>query len=454
MNGSWRLAVVGEAMVSRPFAMHDEPEFLGLAELLRGADLTYGHLEMNFGRFDSGAWPARGGSTGSFMLADPMIANDLRWLGIDLMSLAHNHSLDFGHIGIRSTIAACHNAGIGCAGTGSDLDEARGPAYVETKRGRVALVSMATGNTPDEWAGLGKETMPGRPGVNALRVNTSYTVPSEAFRQLTAIGEGLGILRRVASDPCSGRPAVQMLSSNGYPARDHGFYVEGAEYAIRTTAHAGDLRGNLRSIGEATDLADLVIVAHHFCVAEGSRGDEPPSFVRDVARACIDAGADVYVAHGWHRTLGIEIYRGKPIVYGIGNFFAQSEYVRRVPYDSYEAWGHDIDRLPTLTPADEPLHGSVGKPSETWWSSNVLSMDLADGRLHGLTLHPVEMGMSVDLRGDASRWTGQGARRRAEGRPMLAMPAVAERVLDRVVRLSAAYGTSIAVADGIGTVEL
>ncbi|HEY2791074.1 MAG TPA: CapA family protein, partial [Micromonosporaceae bacterium] len=196
MKGSWDLAVAGEAMVSRPFSMHDEPEFLGLAELLRSADFTYTHLEMNFGSFGGGAWPARGGSTGSFMLADPAAANDLRWLGVDAMSLAHNHSLDFGATGIRSTIAACLAAGIACAGTGNDLEEARGPAYVETRRGRVALISMASGNTPDEWAGLAKGTMPGRPGVNPLRVNTTYTVPADAFRQLTEIGEGLGILRR------------------------------------------------------------------------------------------------------------------------------------------------------------------------------------------------------------------------------------------------------------------
>ncbi|HEY2790741.1 MAG TPA: CapA family protein, partial [Micromonosporaceae bacterium] len=242
------------------------------------------------------------------------------------------------------------------------------------------------------------------------------------------------------------------FSSNGYPPRDHGSFAEGADYGIRTTPHAGDLEANLRSVGEAAELADLVIVGHHCCVAEGSRGDEPPSFVRATARACIDAGADVYIGHGWHRTLGIEIYRGKPIVYGIGNFFAQSEFVRHVPYDSYEAHGHDVSRLPTLSPADVPLHGGVGKPSDTWWSSSVLRLEM-DGGLRRLTLHPVEMGMSIDLRGDVTRWTGQGARRRCEGRPMLAAPEVGERILDRVVRLSAPYGTSIAVADGIGIIE-
>ena len=49
-----------------------------------------------------------------------------------------------------------------------------------------------------------------------------------------------------------------------------------------------------------------------------------------------------------------QFYKGKPIIYGTGNFFAQSEFIQRVPYDSYESWGHDMNRLPTLNPADHP----------------------------------------------------------------------------------------------------
>ena len=35
--------------------------------------------------------------------------------------------------------------------------------------------------------------------------------------------------------------------------------------------------------------------------------------------------------------MGIEIYKGRPIIYGIGNFVAHSEFMSNVPYDSYEA---------------------------------------------------------------------------------------------------------------------
>ena len=37
-----------------------------------------------------------GQGIGSFMMADPEIAKDLRWAGFDIMSTAHNHSFDFG----------------------------------------------------------------------------------------------------------------------------------------------------------------------------------------------------------------------------------------------------------------------------------------------------------------------------------------------------------------------
>ena len=38
------------------------------------------------------------------------------------------------------------------------------------------------------------------------------------------------------------------------------------------------------------------------------------------ARAVIDAGADAVVGHGPHVLRGMEFYRGRPIVYSLGNF--------------------------------------------------------------------------------------------------------------------------------------
>jgi len=48
-----------EAMASRPFSMHDEPEFLGIVKLLREADATYAHLEANLGYIEEIDWAAK-----------------------------------------------------------------------------------------------------------------------------------------------------------------------------------------------------------------------------------------------------------------------------------------------------------------------------------------------------------------------------------------------------------
>ena len=84
------------------------------------------------------------------MMADPQVARDLKWAGIDIMSLAHNHSMDYGERGMTATIRHCKAAGLAVADTGADLEEAREPGYPETKHGRVALISTTSGNKQNE----------------------------------------------------------------------------------------------------------------------------------------------------------------------------------------------------------------------------------------------------------------------------------------------------------------
>ncbi len=40
----------------------------------------------------------------------------------------------------------------------------------------------------------------------------------------------------------------------------------------------------------------------------------------EIAHAAIDAGADIVIGHGPHYSLPVELYRGKPIFYGLGSF--------------------------------------------------------------------------------------------------------------------------------------
>jgi poly-gamma-glutamate capsule biosynthesis protein CapA/YwtB (metallophosphatase superfamily) len=451
-NRGWKVAVAGECMLSRTFAMHSEPEFLKIREIMHAADVCYGHLEMNFGDF-SVHCPARGDWIGSFMLADPAIAKDLRWLGIDIMSLPNNHSLDYGASGLLSTIKHCREAGLVCAGTGRDLEEAREPGYWEGVAGRVALVATSSGNGPYEWANLSKGTMPARPGVNPLRVKAKYRVPHAEAETLRRIGRELDILRVKGASIEGSTPVglqegefrLQFIESQSQ--RGSGVFIEGDSFGIETECNARDLEGNLRSIKEAKYMADLVMVAHHFNISEGSRGDVPPAFAREFAHAAIDAGADMYFGHGWHKTMGIEIYKGKPIFYGLGNFFAQSQFIRRVPYDSYETWGHDVTHLPALNPSDEPLHPGLDRASQTWWSSALIEVEFdPDGNVQEITLHPVEMGRNDTTTAVYTRCTGK----HAEGRPLIATGENARRTLERLRTLSKAFGTDIVIDGDIG----
>lgn len=193
----WSIAIAGECMVTRPFSKHQEAEFLGVQQLFNEADATYAHLEMNLGDHRE-LHPGRGDWYGSYMLAEAALAPDLKWLGVDVMSTANNHSLDFGEQGLSSTLDACRGAGIAVAGSGQDLDDARAPVYVETPAGRMALISVSSGNRPHEWAGRPKETMVGRPGINPLRSEWTYHVPPEAAERLRESAEGLRILRTSA----------------------------------------------------------------------------------------------------------------------------------------------------------------------------------------------------------------------------------------------------------------
>lgn len=73
----------------------------------------------------------------------------------------------------------------------------------------------------------------------------------------------------------------------------------------------------LRVIKKARQTVNILVVAAHW----GSNwGYHPESGHTDLARALIDAGADIIFGHSCHVFRGIEVYKGKPIFYSTGNF--------------------------------------------------------------------------------------------------------------------------------------
>lgn len=83
------------------------------------------------------------------------------------------------------------------------------------------------------------------------------------------------------------------------------------------TAVGHDFRRALRAIREADANADLVVVAIHWGVELDTR---PREYQVLEAHRMIDAGADVIFGHHAHRLQPMEVYEGRPIFYGLGNF--------------------------------------------------------------------------------------------------------------------------------------
>jgi len=91
-----------------------------------------------------------------------------------------------------------------------------------------------------------------------------------------------------------------------------------------------DIARSAQVVDSVRPLVDLLVVTFHGG-AEGVRalrvpetaeslGREPRGDLRRWAHAVIDAGADAVIGHGPHVLRGIEFYRGRPIVYSLGNF--------------------------------------------------------------------------------------------------------------------------------------
>ena len=108
--------------------------FHGTADLLRDADIAFANLETPLS--DDARW------SGAFRTPSAF-ADALAWAGIDIVATANNHSLDAEGEGLLDTIDHLRRAGVGHAGTGRDLADARRPYIVERGGLRVAFLAYA-----------------------------------------------------------------------------------------------------------------------------------------------------------------------------------------------------------------------------------------------------------------------------------------------------------------------
>ncbi len=141
-DGAISLVAVGDLMLARDIAtlMDDYGAtypFEHVAPILADADVTIANLE--------GTFTERGTAADKkyTFRTPPRDAAGLALAGIDVVSMANNHALDFGPEGLHDTIAALDSAGIAHSGAGENDAAARQPAILEARGLRVAFLSFA-----------------------------------------------------------------------------------------------------------------------------------------------------------------------------------------------------------------------------------------------------------------------------------------------------------------------
>jgi poly-gamma-glutamate synthesis protein (capsule biosynthesis protein) len=243
--------------------------FLRVAAEFRAADMVFSNLECCLY-----APPRTHSFHNEGFYADPDIgAAALREAGIAAVGIANN--VNYGDAAITSSLARLDQAGIPHTGAGANRTEANAPAIVERGGIRYGFLQRSSVYWPTNHEAGAHD-----PGIAVLRAHTAYQVPMHKTR-----------------------PEIPPMNRPGIPP------------IIVTWADADSLRSFTDDIAVLKTRADIVVASCHWGL-----GKDTLTYMRDIGRAAIEAGADIVVGHGPHYSLAVEVHRGRPIFYGLGSF--------------------------------------------------------------------------------------------------------------------------------------
>lgn len=190
---------------------------------------------------------------------DPSYLSAFQEMGVDVVSLANNHALDYGTDALMDTFAALDEAGISYVGAGDSEERAGQPYFMSCGERTVGILSA------------------------------SRVIPEVSWN------------------------------------------IENRQPGLFCTYDSTAL---VAAIETARAQCDYLVVYVHWGV---ERQEYPEEYQRSLAKAYIDAGADLVVGSHPHVPQGIEYYQGKPIVYSLGNFIFNpnmvSTYALKVIWD-------------------------------------------------------------------------------------------------------------------------
>ncbi len=428
-QGPMTLVLTGDSIIVQALSPHKEPEFTKLVEMIRGADAAFTNLEMLFHDYEPYPSTASGGT---YMRGDPSLAKELVWAGFDLVAQANNHTNDFGVEGAQLTDRYVRAAGLVGAGFGNSLREAREARYLETDKGRVALVSVASTFPDASRAGDTWGDTKARPGLAPLRFTTTQVVTKAQFDALQGALKGANV-------PLGGGGGGEGAAARATEMTVLGRrFVIGDTAGVRTEPLREDVEAMADVVRNANKQADFVIVSSHTHENGGNR-HVPPEFFVTFAHRMVDEGADAIVVSGPHVLRGIEVYKGKPIFYSLGDFIFQNETLLRQPPENYQPFAMPMTSGVGDFNDERTGNGTRGFPADPMIFESVVAMPtFSNGRVTELKLYPISL--------------GYGQPRSKRGRPVLADPGLSKKIIDDLVKFSQPYGTKIDFRDGIGIV--
>jgi poly-gamma-glutamate synthesis protein (capsule biosynthesis protein) len=405
-NASYTLVVTGQSLIKEDVLADAQPDVQAVAALTRSADFSFTGYEGTIGGAHGG-WPMKQ----SFLhVSPPAVLDTLRAMGFNLLSLSNNHAFDLGPGGILSTLEEAGRRGFAHAGTGPDLAAATRAAISKRSGASVALVAMDAGPQGDHvYASDASARMAARPGSNHLRVHRTLVVTEDDLVRLRAMSAALG---HETQKSANARVGYRQTVGEGYEF--YGLRFEaGPACRERLWVDEADAHRNFASIAHAREAAHCVVayVHHHHW---NPQWETTPDWFRDFAHACVDAGASVVVSQGVPMLQGIEIYKGAPLFFGLGNFI----------FHTFQPAKYTDERI---------------------WQSVVATCRFAHGRCERIELVPTVIG------GERALAAGDFQSRRA---PHIAHGAYGAQILQRLAAMSHAFGTRVAISGDVATIAL
>lgn len=332
-----KFTAAGDAIIQRRI----QKDFEGFAELrplIMQGDARFFNLETTLNY--EGECYASQFSGGTYIRTDPECLDDLAEFGFNMTSFNNNHALDFSYGGFERTLECVQASGLVHAGCGMNLDEASAPRYLETPNGRVTLIAVNTTFNPAMMAGLQGRRVAGRPGINGMRLKQTIRVSPEDLESVKVLARNCGV-----------NVGREVIRKEGYlPPLPDGVaefgeltFAVGERPGIEYNVLTADLDRVKKAIFEAQLQADYIMISVHSHEIDGARKEDVPSFLRDFAHACIDAGANAVVGHGPHLLRPVEVYRDCPIFYSLGDFVLQLYNIAFAPEDFFQKYGLNSD---------------------------------------------------------------------------------------------------------------